>query len=78
MTRYGEFVLSHGHFLMAYLLFDKILNLMWQKYAIGQIFIVFKGNDCKQNVAISSHYLVLTNVIIILRDLPTYVWAAIT
>ena len=53
---------------MAYLLFDKILNLMWQKYAIGQIFIVFKGNDCKQNVAISSHYLVLTNVIIILRD----------
>ena len=53
MTRFGE-ILSHyadilkdvDNFLRAYLQFDKVLDLLWQKvYAIGPSFIVVSGHN---------------------------------
>ena len=65
MTRFGEFPplkqnlkvlcqLTEG---LIYLSFVKASNPIMAKTAIGQIFIVVKGQTLKNNLAIRSHWL---------------------
>ena len=52
----ATFYKAFGHFLSNYLVFGKIVNLLWQIfYSFGQFFIVQYGQILKNNIAIWSH-----------------------
>ena len=63
LTRFGEVwplcqnILRLWQFCMVFLVFGKILNLLWKKFhAIGQIFIVVNGQILKSYLAIWSFW----------------------
>ena len=59
---FGTILKALGKFLMVYLVFGKILIILWQKcFNIGQVFIVVDGQILKNNFGISSHWVDLNH-----------------
>ena len=56
MTRFGEISLVFGNFLTVYMVFGKIVNLLWLTfYAVGQIFNAVYDQKLKEYFSPSGH-----------------------